>query len=208
MKWSLLVVSLLCAVVFSGDRSTYSAGATSPSLINLRWSPRQIRCDPARGTNPQMVQIRNFKNAWQIQRTCKFPDAEHVGFVVELFYKSWKHKFGDKENKVLKTLDNLMIEWGEQPKKILGGAFDVNGKPITGEAKGITLMPDYIWIWKEKYERIAATALIHELVHSALWAQSGLHGDPDHEGPEFGGWTPAHTQFIREINRLLAEIDI
>ena len=101
-----------------------------------------------------------------------------------------------------------MIEWGDKLKPIVGGAFDVNGKPIEGRARGLTLLPTYIWVWENQYERIAATAFVHELVHAALWAQNGYHGDPDHEGGEFEGWTPKHTKFIREINILLAGLDI
>ena len=131
-----------------------------------------------------------------------------MSFVIDVFYKKWVRTFGDKDKKVLKTLNNLMIEWGEKPKAIVGGAFDVDGNPITGTARGLTLMPDYIWVWENQYDRIAATAIVHELVHSALWAQNGYHGDPDHEGGEFEGWTPKHTKFIREINTLLAGLDI
>ncbi len=155
-----------------------------------------------------MVRLENLKDSWQIQRGCEFPDAGQVGYVVDLFYRRWVQRFGDKDKKVFKTLNSMMIEWGDAPKLIPGGAFDVRGNPLMGQAKGITLMPSYIWIWKEKYQRIAATALVHELVHSSLWSLSGRHGDPDHEGQEFEGWTRDHTLFIHETNRLLAQLDI
>jgi len=155
-----------------------------------------------------MIRISALKDSWQIQRSCDFPRADRVGFVVGLFYERWVDKFGDPDKKVFKTLNSLMIEWGEKKKSILGGAYDMKGTEIKGYAKGITLMPGYIWVWEEKYQRIAATALVHELVHSALWSSSGYHGDPDHEGGEFLGWTREHTKFIQEINSLLAELDI
>jgi len=187
--------------VFSGSQHRPAA-----STSTQKNSPP---CDSKKKkTTPQMVKIQNFKNSWQIQRGCQFPASERVGLVMDIFYKKWKLEFGDLDNKILKALNNLMIEWGDKPKPIVGGAFDVNGKPIEGRARGLTLLPTYIWVWENQYKRIAATALVHELVHAALWAQSGYHGDPDHEGGEFEGWTPKHTKFIREINVLLASLDI
>ena len=197
MKPSILAIAFLCTTLFSGVQ--YHPAASSGSISS---------CDTRKKNTPQMVKLPQLKNAWQIQRNCEFPVADHVSFVIDVFYKKWVRTFGDKDKKVLKTLNNLMIEWGEKPKAIVGGAFDVDGNPITGTARGLTLMPDYIWVWENQYDRIAATAIVHELVHSALWAQNGYHGDPDHEGGEFEGWTPKHTKFIREINILLAGLDI
>ena len=201
MKFSVLPLAFFCTIFFSGEQ--HHAYLTKPST-----QPASLTCDRHKKDTPQMVKIRSLKNAWQIQRGCDFPSADHVGFAIDVFYKKWKRQFGDPKQKVLKTLNGLMIEWGDKKKPIIGGAFDMNGDPIEGKARGLTLMPGYIWVWKNQYERIAATALIHELVHTALWAKNGYHGDPDHEGPEFEGWTPEHTKFIREINILLAGLDI
>lgn len=202
MKPSLIAVALLCTILLGGNH--YESGATSSAPS----TSAPTHCDAKKKNNPQLVKVPSLKNSWQIQRDCRFPVADHVSFVIDVFYKKWKKEFGDENKKVLKTLNNLMIEWGEKPKPIVGGAFDVNGKPIEGTARGLTLLPTYIWVWENQYERIAATALVHELVHAALWSSSGIHGDPDHEGPEFKGWTPRHTEFIREINILLAGLDI
>ena len=198
MKPSILAVALFCVVLFNGDRPVSGAAASTDATS----------CNSRKKNSPQLVKIPRLKNTWQIQRKCKFPSAKHVGFAIDVFYKKWLRQFGDKDKKVLSTLNNMMIEWGEKPKAITGGAFDVNGDPISGTARGLTLMPGYIWIWENRYQRIAATALIHELVHAALWSQQGYHGDPDHEGDEFKGWTAKHTKFIREVNTLLANTDI
>lgn len=195
MSKELIVLSVFCALTLGG------VSQSSPQSDH-------IVCKNTKTNHPQMVQIPQFKNSWQIQRNCEFPKAQNVAFVVELFYKEWNLRFGDKNRRVLKAFNNLMIEWGRKKKPILGAAFDVGGQPIVGEARGLTLMPGYIWLWENKYERIAATALVHELVHSAIWASNGVHGDPDHEGSDFAGWTKEHTKLIREINNLLARLDI
>jgi len=195
MSRRLIAVAVLCCLGLTGNATP---------------SPKPNNHAPCKKSSAekQMVKLPLYKNSWQIQQGCGFPKARQVSFAIHLFYTKWLMKFGDEDLLVLKTLNNLMVEWGDKKKPIPGGAFDVNGNPIVGTARGLTLMPGYIWIWKNEYNRIAATALIHELVHSALWSQSGLHGDPDHEGEEFVGWTPAHTELIREINNLLAKLDI
>jgi len=182
---------LVMHISASGDRTHYES------------------CDPSSLKKLQMSQIPHLKNSWQIQDECSFPSVHNVSYVIEMFYSNWKVRFGDPDEAVKKTLNNLIVEWGSKKKVILGAAFNVQGEPMKGEARGLTLMPTYIWVWTNPtYKRIAATALIHELVHSAIWSQNKYHGDPDHEGKDFRGWTAAHTEFIKELNRVLAYKDI
>jgi hypothetical protein len=155
-----------------------------------------------------MVRIPNLENAWQIQNSCGFPSAEYVGFVVQLFYKKWKYEFGDKDRRVYKNLNTLMIEWSKERKWIEATVWSIKGKATKGYVSGMVLTPSYIWVWEERFQQLGATALVHELMHSAIWAQMGAHGDPDHEGGEFEGWTKRHTNFIREINTSLAQLGI
>jgi len=171
--------------------------------------PTESECNTSQKNRPQMVKIPNYKNSWQVQRGCSFPVSYNVSYVMRLFYSNWKARFGDENEEILKNLNNLVITWEDKKKIITGIGFDVNGKPLNGRARGLTLMPSYIWIWTNpQYKRIAATALVHELVHAALWATNKAHGDPDHEGDEFRGWTKEHTKLIDDINRILAHKDI
>tara|TARA_R100001510_G_C7652712_1_gene210631 strand:- start:1683 stop:2222 length:540 start_codon:yes stop_codon:yes gene_type:complete len=166
-------------------------------------------CDPSKPKRPQMVKIPNFKNSWQIQEGCSFPNRYNVAYVIRVFYREWENEFGDKTGEVLENLNKIVITWGNKKKTITGIGFDVDGKPLSGKARGLTLMPGYVWVWTNPpYKRIAATALIHELVHASLWSKNKLHGDPDHEGKEFQGWTKRHTDFVNRINSILAYKDI
>lgn len=166
-------------------------------------------CNIERKNRPQMVKIPNYKNSWQIQKGCSFPKSHNVSYVMRLFYSNWKDRFGDDDGEVLENLNKIVITWEDKKKVITGIGFDVNGRPLSGKARGLTLMPSYIWIWTNpQYKRIAATALVHELVHAALWTINKSHGDPDHEGNGFQGWTKKHTEFIDDINRILAHKDI
>ena len=153
----------------------------------------------------RMVKLPNFSKAYQLQSYDSFPDPLVVSRVINIFYHHWALDFGDKNKKVFKALDSLMIEWKEEPKN--GAGFSIIGHRVEGVIRGVAVTPGYIWVWKNKYNRISSTALIHELVHCALWS-TNYHGDPDHEGPKYDGWTKRHTEFILKLNYLLAGMDI
>ena len=55
---------------------------------------------------------------------------------------------------------------------------------------------------------MSESALIHELVHLAIRAQQGEHGDPDHEGPKYRGWTKAHSRMIIETRQMLRAFEL
>ena len=48
---------------------------------------------------------------------------------------------------------------------------------------------------------------MHELVHIALRAKYG-HGDADHEGTIYSGWTDNHSAMILEAKEMLRSFDI
>ena len=90
-----------------------------------------------------------------------------------------------------------MIEWGEKVKVSANG-YSLDGKPFKNHnIIGRVMSPSMIWVFKGHTEALSETALIHELVHLAIRAQSDNgHGDPDHEGSKYSGWTIAHTRMI------------
>jgi hypothetical protein len=164
------------------------------------------RCVPFSG-GPQLVQLPKLNNAWQIQTTCNFPRSKNVSIALRLFYTEWVREFGDKDRKVSAALQKLMVSWGKKKKPSRSG-FTISGEYVEeGDILGLALSPTYVWVWEGEYERLGATALVHELVHVALWAE-GDHGDPDHEGDLFPGWTKNHTKFIKKVNQTLAKLDI
>jgi len=154
-------------------------------------------CAPA----GQMIKLPLLDNAWQIQ-TGAFPNPGDVSRAINTFYNHWLFEFGDPNDKVLNTLSSLMIEWREEPK--IARARSITGRLITGRVRGVALSRSYVWVWVGENRRISSTALVHELMHSALWSVNG-HPDIDHEGKEHKGWTAKHTEFIYKINYLLAD---
>ena len=167
-----------------------------------------ISCSPTPSyLNTQLVKLPNHTNAWQIQETNSWPSTDNVSRALQIFYKHWKQEFGDKDDKVFLALNSIMIEWtDEKSQRALG--YSVDGNINSGTFRGVAISPSYIRIWKNRYNRIASTALIHELVHIALWNTGSSQGDPDHEGNLYEGWTFKHTEFINNLNKISANIDI
>jgi len=154
----------------------------------------------------RMTQLPYYKNAWQVQpKHDSFPDPNKVARVINIFYQHWVMEFGDSDKEILNNMQSIMIEWRDDRPS--GTGYNMHGSQARGVLKGVALSPGYIWVWKGQYKRIAATALVHELIHVALWVQNGAP-DSDHEGNKYYGWTKRHTEFMHRVNYLLAEIDL
>lgn len=143
----------------------------------------------------KMVKIPRYENMWQIQ-TGDFPKPEDVSEVMTIFYRYWYLYFGT----IPLCMDSVMIEWRDNTRE--GRGYSITGNKVAGRIKGVALSPGYIWVWKGTENKISSTALVHELIHCALWCSTS-HGDPDHEGGKYEGWTPRHSEFLHKINYLL-----
>jgi len=124
-----------------------------------------------------------------------------------VFYHHWVNRFGDEDLIVKDALENLMIEWSKKKKTVKKG-FSLDGKPRKNvTVTGITKTKSYIWVWEGYYHKISESSLIHELVHVALRAKNG-HGDSDHEGSKYEGWTTDHSAMILEAKETLRSFNI
>jgi len=156
-------------------------------------------------TTRHITKLPSFPRAYQIQEDDSFPDAKQVSKVINIFYSHWKAEFGDESERVSETLNSIMIDWGEKPKR--GSGHSLQGRSLNGVIRGITMTPGYIWVWKGVHNKLSSTSLVHELIHCAIWANNS-HCDPDHEGTEYEGWTRAHTEFLFKINYLLEDMNM
>jgi len=163
-------------------------------------------CDPNKPF-PQMVVIPFFKSASQIVPNCQTYPKHKTALAMMVFYHYWNRWFGDEDLLVKKALENVMVEWGTKKKNLK------RGYSLKGELKnnvtvvGLTKSNSFIWVWQGKFHRIAESSLIHELVHISLRAKYG-HGDSDHEGSKYYGWTPEHSAMIIEAKEALRSFDI
>lgn len=163
-------------------------------------------CNPKKSF-PQMIILPFFKTASQLVPSCDIYPKHQTSLAMIVFYEHWVNNFGDKNDTVKKMLQNVMIEWGVE-KKRMPKAYDISGRAVKNPTIiGVVKSKSMIWVWKGYDNKIANSSLAHELVHLALRAKNG-HGDSDHEGYKYSGWTRQHTYMIKQINRALLSFNI
>jgi len=161
--------------------------------------------------------IPGYANAAQSNHTCDHFDPNETSLAMFLFYIHYTEEFGDENQVVAKWLHNLTVVWTDQVIEMAGAGYHVNGnRAKTNTAFGLTTshgrlikvytrnrmsLTDEKKIWK--------TSFVHELLHVAINAKhNGQHGDPDHEGNKWPGWTTRHTDFIHKMNMVLRKVDL
>jgi len=158
-------------------------------------------------TPSDLTRIPGFKFTYQKQDSCKLFPKETVSIGLNIFYLYWYSVFGDTADAVLNNLNNLIIEWKVQRMDFENG-YRLDGTYVPeGKAVGLAFGKGLIQIFVEEDARIEETSFVHELVHVSINAATGQnHGDPDHEGDKYEGWTRRHTQLIMEVNDALKAI--
>jgi hypothetical protein len=158
-------------------------------------------------TPNEMTHIPGFKLTYQHQDDCKLFPKQKVSMSLIIFYLYWHTAFGDPEDAVLNNLNNLTIEWKSEKMKFRNG-YKLDGTFVEeGVAVGLAHGKDRIEVYAPLGADVHETAFVHELMHVSINAFTGLkHGDPDHEGEKYVGWSPRHTQVMGEINEALRTI--
>jgi len=148
------------------------------------------------------IQMRTSRCEDYIFKISKMSAALHI------FVPQYAKRFNLDEHVVWSYLENLQIEVSAIPK-IVTSAYDVKGNLVKDSpVSGLALSPSSIWV-EIRTSQIWSSSLAHELVHVIIWNQNaGIHGDPDHEGKSFSGWSQRHTQFIKDFNLELLDQDI
>ena len=154
-----------------------------------------------------MVLIPFFENASQILPNCKTYPKHQTALAFFVFYHKWTEYFGDKNFAVKGVLEKVMVQW-DTKKKISKRGYDLKGERfenhnIIGRVESNSI----IWVWQGYDHKISQSALFHELVHLALRARNG-HGDSDHEGSKYRGWTRAHSVMIIEAKQMLRAFNL
>ena len=153
-----------------------------------------------------MLFIPGYHEAVIIVEDCSLFRRQKVAIALQNFELAWSHHFGE-DPYVFRNLRNLAITFSSAKKMQMGysadGSFTTNGL-----ISGSTLSKETIWIYTPPSTmRICETSLIHELVHASLWVRNG-HGDPDHTGAKFFGWSYKHYALIDQVNRYLCVLGI
>jgi len=168
---------------------------------------RKVLCDPAKPF-PQMIIIPYFNQASQIVPNCQTYPVHEVALAFFIFYHQWLEYFEDDNLAVRGMLEKVMIRWGTEKRNGVRG-FNLEGKRFSAQKNIIGLVEgkNMIWVWEGYNHKISESALIHELVHLALFARLG-HGDSDHEGFKYRGWTKRHTNMIIESKQMLRAFEL
>jgi len=134
-------------------------------------------------------------------------DPDSLKMALDIFVQEYADQFVTSKIAVREMLKNLKIEVSAIPRTV-HAAYGINGKYLKGNipVAGLALSKNHIWV-EVKTSQIWSSALVHELIHIIIWRKNIVHGDPDHEGKEFSGWTKEHTKLIERINKILLDTE-
>ena len=135
-------------------------------------------------------------------------DIRSMKVALDIFSKEYALEFDVTEREAMSLLSGLRIELSAIPRSV-HAAYSVEGELQQGDVpvNGLALDRDNIWV-EVKTSSISHSALIHELIHIIIWRQNIVHGDPDHEGEQFSGWSSKHTKLIKRVNSILLDAGI
>jgi len=136
---------------------------------------------------------------WEARQTDGKYDAALVGASMQIFVWKWVEIFGAEESVgIIESLDSLKIHWqeGHQFLRI----------PETEKVYYGLIYPDGTMFVSEK-NALHETALVHEMVHAALWATKEDPGHKHLDGQD-GIWTHEHENLIFEVNKYIEYIEV
>jgi len=164
-------------------------------------------CNPISTNSIQMVFVPDYKDTTVVVEYCDRFRRERVSIALRYFENEWNKVFG-KSLAVHNNMRNLMITFGSEKRKING--YSEDGVLMTNaDLMGITITKSSVWIYAPPWvERICDTSLIHELVHTSIWSINNKHGDPDHTGEKYPGWSYLHSKLIQDVNAELCQLGI
>lgn len=193
VRIAILAISLIVPANGCGGNSTSSV--KSYNCLNNKNLVQTLPGTPN-------IQMRTSYCEDYIFKVSKISNALHI------FVPQYAKAFNLEEHVVWAYLESLHIEVSVIPK-IVRSAFDVNGNMIKDvPVTGLALSDSHIWV-EIRTNQIWSSSLAHELVHVIIWHQNaGIHGDPDHEGKSYSGWTKKHTKFIKDYNLELFDKNI
>lgn len=192
------------------------ASGTEPASL---WDQTGLFHDPVNNKQCSAIpagklnKVPGYGATRQTTDDCDYFYPSHTSLAMHIFYIEWVNKFRDDDEALLKALNSLEIEYGTYQRRI-SRVFSIDGtyRPNPTTINGLTGRHGkyvFVWIGAGAHPRLYKTSFVHELIHVAIYASNfGAHGDPDHEGTEYPGWTTMHTKFISDTNKILKSMDL
>ena len=195
--FNVLVLFLLGITLNSCSSAVWTA---HPDIVEHKM------CDRYSGDPLQMIYVPGYGDTVIVVEDCEQFPRQKVAIALQNFELAWQAYFG-RERSVIVNLSELVITFSSMERMGIGhtasGDFVENGR-----IDGYTSSKSSVWVYTPPGAmRICESSLIHELVHASLWARNG-HGDPDHTGTRFSGWTYRHDAMIDAVNRHLCVLGI
>ncbi len=187
------------------------------SCLGPKWTARPLpthtfkRCKPMHPM-PQMTPIPSFPGVWQVVNSCDEYPREKTSIALTIFLKEWRKVLGN-DYRAMKGLSDLMIVWQDESANTHSGYSSIGIFHENVRIRGATMNDSLVIIYQDKngpdrHTRICESALIHELIHIIIWKQTRKHGDPDHLGKKYLGWTADHSMIIQRTNESLCILGI
>ena len=135
-------------------------------------------------------------------------EQEAMSRAISMFVEEYSETFGMEEMHVWSLLRGLTIELSAIPRTVKN-VYSVEGKFLSHDVPvtGLAVSPHLIWV-EIKTSQVWSSSLAHELVHIIIWRTQKVHGDPDHEGQEYSGWSKEHTEFLQRFKLKLMDLEI
>tara|TARA_R100000808_G_C2154965_1_gene166535 strand:- start:10915 stop:11550 length:636 start_codon:yes stop_codon:yes gene_type:complete len=204
------VAALLC-IPFSIPASSTEVGSLwqPTAIFHKQITNKTCATIPAN----KLHRVPGYKFTYQQTDDCDYFYPSHTSLAMHVFYVEWMNKFGDNDGLLLSALNELIIEYGTY-QRLVARIYGMDGDFRAGQSvvNGLTGNRGkyiFVWIGKGSHPKLAKTSFVHELVHVAIYAANfGEHGDPDHLGDKYKGWTHMHTKFIEDTNEILKSMDL
>ena len=208
---SIARISILLCIPFAIPASSTEIGSLwdTASIFHTQITNKACSSVPAE----KMNRVPGYKFTYQQTDDCDYFYPAHTSLALHVFYVEWLSKFSDDDGVVLRAINELTIEYGTY-QRLLARVYSIDGSFRPGQTviNGLTGNHGkyvFVWIGKGTHPKLYKTSFIHELVHVAIYAANfGAHGDPDHEGQKYKGWSTMHTKFIQDTNEILKSMDL
>jgi hypothetical protein len=208
---SITRISVLLCIPFAIPASSTEIGSLwdTASIFHNQITNKTCSSVPAN----KMNRVPGYKSTYQQTDDCDYFYPSHTSLAIHVFYVEWVNKFGDNDAIILSALNELVVEYGTYQRlvaRIYGMDGDFRpGQTVVNGLTGNRGKYIFVWIGRGTHPKLHKTSFIHELVHVAIYAANfGEHGDPDHLGDKYKGWTHMHTKFIQDTNEVLKSMDL
>jgi len=208
---SLVRIGLLLAIPISIPASSSEIADQWPetSIFHKQITSKTCSSVPANKLN----KVPGYDNTFQLTDDCDYFYPSHTSLALHVFYIEWVNKFRDDDEALLRALNDLEIEYGTY-QRVISRVFSMDGtyRPKQTIINGLTARGGkyiFVWIGTGAHPKLSKTSLVHELIHVAIYAANcGEHGDPDHLGNKYAGWTHMHVKLIEDTNEILKSMDL